>query len=78
MGTACGAAAEGTNKCTESFSQNVAKKNTENRSTYSYERITLTRFVKEWELDLSCCGYGAKEGLQNTVVKLRVPKMRGI
>jgi len=42
MGTACGAAAEGTNKCTESFSQNVAKKNTENRSTYSYERITLT------------------------------------
>ena len=36
--------------------------NTLFRVTY-YERIILTRFLKEWELDSSCRGYRAKEGL---------------
>jgi hypothetical protein len=36
--------------------------NTLFRVTY-YERIILKRFLKEWDLDLSCCGYGAKGGL---------------
>ena len=37
-------------------------KNTLFRVTY-YERIILTRFLKEWGLDLSCCGCGARVGL---------------